>query len=554
MTEMNEKELELADKRNEYLQRINTGGGDLVPTRYEPRDLPSLMDFSAMVARSGLCPIALQGKPQDVALVLMSGAERGFTAMQALQNMHVVKGKVAMSADIIRAMCQRHPACDGFELLGVTEEKATFQVKKKGWEKSVTVDFSMEDARRAGLIRDGSAWKTFPKAMLVARCTTQAARWYFPDVMAGIMEETEAKELEPEQQLASRPSAKARAAAEAIAGAGKPPEPLADDVVDAEEVEEVPPRPAEGVKERLEAAAEEDAQPEPRLVAPGEAQSAEEAFFGDLQRWVPNVGAKVAGNIIKAGYDSPEKLAAATEDDLKKIDRVGDRMAKDLLKWGKKRAGVPAPAEPEPPPAEDPVAPEEPETLADDALPPTADNDYGKPWSALPSPKGLAQRPVYRGQDWMDGLARLSEEFNVKWSQMVDHAREISGGYDPARLTDPEWRNLIAWIRVAKQEGLFEATRDAEEPPKYELVKEHEKVAAQLDPIDEKQAAQLVRYAEGEGKTKADLEAFLAAEWGYALEALPQILRILMLEWCTSGDYGEVLETMVEGGWAREVA
>lgn len=532
-----------ADKQRQYLERIETGG-ELAVTRYEPRDLPSLMDFSNMVAKSGLCPKALQGKPQDVALVVMSGTERGFTTMQALQNMHVIYGRVSMSADIIRALCQRHAECEAFEIVKASPEEATLHVKKKGWKDKAEVKFSVEDARRAGLIRDGSNWKTWPEDMCVARVTTRAARRYFPDVMAGIFEESEAAEVAAQEgrPAAGTPSPRAQEAAQRLKAAADEAQAPAEEeeVVDAEIVDEEPAQPEPGVSERLAEAAEEDEAAETKPAEPPA-----EGWLDELME-VGGVGEGNGGQIIRAGYTSWQAIHTASQKELEGVPRVGERTAKNLKRRAEAKVGGEegeATTEAKPPATEDPPT-----------LPPETDPGHEDAhWKTQPPPEGLKPRPVFRGKEWMDGLKKVALEQGATWPQVLGKAREISGGYDPARLDDPQWRQLIAWIKAAKQEGLFDATREAEdEPPKYELIREHPKYTE--DPLTEEEIAQLLRYAERtEGKSEAALREFLEAEWGFTLEAAPQPLRFALLDWVTDGDYQEVVDAMIEGGQARRI-
>lgn len=163
--------------------------------RFEPRSYEELWTMSQALSRAGICPDALKLKPADVMLVLMQGAELGLRVVQSLKHLPVIKGRPGMSAELMRGMCQEHPDCETFELDEVSDKAATLTVKKRGWAASKTVTYTIEEAQKAGLVRDGSPWKTGPQDMLVARVTSRAARRYFPNVTSGLYTPEELQDM-----------------------------------------------------------------------------------------------------------------------------------------------------------------------------------------------------------------------------------------------------------------------------------------------------------------------------------------------------------------------
>src|SRR3990167_535925 len=57
--------------------------------------------------------------------------------------------------------------------------------------------FSMEDAKRANLIKPDSGWVKFPRAMLFSRAISQGARVYAPDAIGGIYTDEEIRSIPP---------------------------------------------------------------------------------------------------------------------------------------------------------------------------------------------------------------------------------------------------------------------------------------------------------------------------------------------------------------------
>lgn len=143
------------------------------------------------LAPSALLPDTLRGKPGDVLIVLLTGAELGLGPMTALRSLSVVKGKAVMSADLMLALVKKSPACEYLTMSEYTPERVTFKTKRKGDPAETVVTFAKSDAERAGLWGNNT-WKSYPQAMLKARAASTICRSVYPDVCLGIYDETEA--------------------------------------------------------------------------------------------------------------------------------------------------------------------------------------------------------------------------------------------------------------------------------------------------------------------------------------------------------------------------
>ncbi len=215
------------EAQREMLALIETTG-DLPNSRYEPRDLPSAITLARLIAASPLCPPPLRGREADVLLVMMTGAEMGLTTMQALRNLHVINGRIGMSAAMIRSRCQSHPDCELFEIAEADATHATIEVKKRSWDERRLVVWTLDDAERAQLTQPDSLWSRWPQEMCVARATTRAATMYFPEVTSGIFAEEDLKGMAPpepavvESGAAAEEGAPSRTSAlDAFAAAGE---------------------------------------------------------------------------------------------------------------------------------------------------------------------------------------------------------------------------------------------------------------------------------------------------------------------------------------------
>jgi hypothetical protein len=159
-----------------------------------PKSFDEARQMAAVYAKSSLLPQDLRGKEADVFVTIMAGQELGLPPMASLRGIHVVKGKPVLSADAMVAVALRSGQCEYFRCIDESNIVATYETKRVGSPKPQTMSWSIEDARAAGLA-GGDNWKRYPRAMLKARCKAALARDVYPDVLAGVYDEDEAREF-----------------------------------------------------------------------------------------------------------------------------------------------------------------------------------------------------------------------------------------------------------------------------------------------------------------------------------------------------------------------
>lgn len=169
---------------------------------FAPVTLDEAMRFSEMLAKSQMVPKAYQGKPEDVLVAVQWGKELGLAPLQALQNIACINGKPSVYGDAAMALVQASSVCENieeyFENDGSPSLTAVCVAKRKG-RTPVTIKFSIEDAKRAGLWGKQGPWQAYPKRMMQMRARGFALRDAFPDVLKGLITAEEAQDY-PEQQ------------------------------------------------------------------------------------------------------------------------------------------------------------------------------------------------------------------------------------------------------------------------------------------------------------------------------------------------------------------
>ena len=114
---------------------------------------------------------------------VVAGEELGLGAMTSMQGVHIIEGKPSLSANLLGVQVKKSEHYD-YRPKETTDKKASIDFLQDG-EVVGTSEFTIEQAKRAGLVREKSGWTKYPEAMLFARALSQGVRWYCPDVTAG---------------------------------------------------------------------------------------------------------------------------------------------------------------------------------------------------------------------------------------------------------------------------------------------------------------------------------------------------------------------------------
>jgi len=127
---------------------------------------------------------------EQAAIVMLKGHELGLGLASAFEFIHVIDGKPSISPK--GALAVIHNSGE-LEKINIQEENdktgapvsCTVTMKRtNGME--YTVNFSMEDAKRAGLIKTKSGWDKYPANMLRWRSIGYCADIVFPDIIGGL--------------------------------------------------------------------------------------------------------------------------------------------------------------------------------------------------------------------------------------------------------------------------------------------------------------------------------------------------------------------------------
>lgn len=150
-----------------------------------------IQTMAVAVAKSGL--FGVKTADEAMALMLVAQAEGSHPAIAA-RDYHVIQGRPALKADAMMARFQQ--AGGKVEWKEYTDERVTgvFSHPAGG---SLSVTWTLEMGKNIGLVKPGSGWHKYPRAMLRARCISEGIRSVYPGCVAGVYTPEEVQDMEP---------------------------------------------------------------------------------------------------------------------------------------------------------------------------------------------------------------------------------------------------------------------------------------------------------------------------------------------------------------------
>ena len=160
-----------------------------------PRSVQEAEAMASTFSKAAMVPDVYRNKPADVFLAITYGMEIGIPPAAALRAVAVIKGKPTLYADAMVGLVLGSGKAEFFECLESDGTKATYHTKRKGGTRTVSKSFSIEDAKTAGLLSNGT-YKSYPRQMLEARAKAHLARDVYPDLLHGIYSAEEVSEFD----------------------------------------------------------------------------------------------------------------------------------------------------------------------------------------------------------------------------------------------------------------------------------------------------------------------------------------------------------------------
>jgi hypothetical protein len=130
---------------------------------------------------------------------IQAGKELSLPPVFSIQNINLIRGRLTSSANTLALLVKR----SGRYNYRIKEHTDTvcaitfYEMDGGKWVEVGESKFTMDDARRADLVKPDSGWAKYPRAMLFSRAISQGARIYAPDAIGGVYTDEEIRAIPP---------------------------------------------------------------------------------------------------------------------------------------------------------------------------------------------------------------------------------------------------------------------------------------------------------------------------------------------------------------------
>jgi hypothetical protein len=169
-----------------------------------PRNLDEAWRLAVTFVEAGMVPSSYEGKTTKetcakLMIGIMKAMEVGYAPVTGLSNICVINNRPCLWGDGAMGLVQDSGKVEWAKEWFTGEESgddwtAHCSIKRRGQEEPYEREFSMRDAKRAGLTNKGP-WRSYPQRMLKMRARAWALRDGFADVLAGLSIVEEAQDM-----------------------------------------------------------------------------------------------------------------------------------------------------------------------------------------------------------------------------------------------------------------------------------------------------------------------------------------------------------------------
>ena len=157
-----------------------------------------LQVMAQAACKSGLCQMPA---PEAARTLMLLCQAEGLHPIQAMRQFHIIKNRPAMRADAMQAAFQN--AGGKLQWIERSDARCSVEVTHPAGGTCV-VTWTIEQAKSAGLTNNPT-WQKFPRAMLSARCISEAIRAVYPAVVCGLYTPEEVQDFDEQPKPKTQP-------------------------------------------------------------------------------------------------------------------------------------------------------------------------------------------------------------------------------------------------------------------------------------------------------------------------------------------------------------
>lgn len=171
------------------------------PVPFLPTNLDEAWRIAEALSKASVLPDSYKGKPSDILVAIMTGAELGLPPLTAIRECYVVHGRAGLSTAAKVALVMQSPVCEYWTQVEGSAKSVTYETRRRGHPKPRRHTFTWQDAETAGLPKN-PIWRQYPQLMLSKRCQSQLADDVYPEIVRGIYtSDDELPAIEAEETL-----------------------------------------------------------------------------------------------------------------------------------------------------------------------------------------------------------------------------------------------------------------------------------------------------------------------------------------------------------------
>lgn len=153
---------------------------------FTPKTPQDVWQLSEMLSQSNFIPEGYRGQPANIMVAMGLGSEVGLAPLQSLQNICVINGQPAVYGDALLALVMASPLCLMYEDGWDDESQCAWAHTQRDGGSVREQVFSLDTAKRAGLLSKKGPWQQYPERMCKMRARSWLCRDVYPDILKGL--------------------------------------------------------------------------------------------------------------------------------------------------------------------------------------------------------------------------------------------------------------------------------------------------------------------------------------------------------------------------------